>query len=118
VERLAAIGKWMKVNGEAIYKTESLGIHYKQGENIRLIKKKGKPIYYAIAFSSPGNQITIKNIQPRKDSKIFLLGSKSPLKWEYSDDKEIHITIPGTVLDALGETQAWTFKITGEEVHP
>ena len=40
IKRLEKMGRWLEVNGEAIYATQKLNKVFKQGENIRLLKKK------------------------------------------------------------------------------
>lgn len=114
IERLSAIGRWLKVNGEAIYETEKLQGHYKEGEHIRYIKKKGKNIYFAVSLEKPASEITFKYLKPAKNSKIILLGSDLELDWTYQENKGVKVHIPKDALEM--ETEAWVFKIIGEEM--
>ncbi|MEP3384104.1 MAG: alpha-L-fucosidase [Flavobacteriaceae bacterium] len=116
VDRLKGVGKWLSVNGEAIFDTEKLASTYKQGESIRYTKKKSEPIYYAISLEKPKNEIVLHSIEPNSDSKIHLLGSNEPLKWKFSDDSKLTIQISQKALSDVGKTEAWTFVIEGKEI--
>lgn len=115
VERLATMGDWLDVNGEAIYKTERLQNHYKQGENIRYTKKQGQPVYYGISLDRPGSSITFKYLKPDEGSEVHLLGYEQPLEWEYSEGKGVTIQIPSNV-NRDDFDQAMVFKVNGAEV--
>ena len=115
IDRLKEIGKWLSVNNEAIYNTEKLE-HYKEGEDIRYTKSKGKNVFYAISLKQPETTIVFKNVKPNTDSEIHLLGTSTSLEWEFVENEGVTITVPQNLLNNLGETQAWVFKITGEEV--
>lgn len=114
IERLAAMGRWLKVNGEAIYATEKLQGHYKEGEQIRYVKKRGKNIYFAFTLEKPASEITFKYLKPAENSEIILLGSDAKLTWTYQENKGLTVHIPKGALEM--ETEAWVFKIIGEEM--
>ena len=85
-ERLIGIGKWLEINGEAIFETS----FWEQSgeENIRFTRK-GDNILYTISLDWPGEALTIKSLKDWERSKIKsvnLLGAKEPLKWELTDD--------------------------------
>lgn len=114
VERLAAVGRWLDTNGEAIYATEKLQNHYKQGESIRYIKKKGGNTYYAVSLEKPGRSITFRYVKPQEGSEIRVLGAEEALKWTYDPAQGVTIQVPQSIAD--WDTEAWTFWIVGEEV--
>lgn len=111
LQRLADMGAWIKVNGEAIYGTESLETGYKQGENIRFTKKKGSSFCYAITFEKPEKTICFNSLEPKENSKIYLLGYEQPLEWSYTKEKGVVVSVTEEAFNAVGNTQAWTFKI-------
>ena len=115
-DRLAEMGKWMKVNDEAIYATESLQEHFKENDNIRYTKKKGEDIIYAISLEKPKNELLLKYVKPENDSKIFLLGNNNPLQWTYQPDIGLKISFSETDISESREKYAWTFKINGKEI--
>ncbi len=117
VERLEETGKWLRTNGEAIYKTEKLEKNYKQGENIRFTKKKGENTVYAISLIKPEAVFLVNNIVPNDGSKIYLLGHEESLEWNYDKNTGLKINIPMEILNTWkSDTYAWTFKITGKEI--
>ncbi len=115
VQRLKEIGTWLSVNGEAIYGTERLANHFKEGENIRFTRKKEGSTLYAISLEKPNNTFTIRSIIPKLGSEIFLLGSDEALKWEYNEKTSLKITIPQAIINEVNSSYAWTFKIEGKE---
>ncbi len=107
VERLLEMGKWLKINSEAIYATNSLK-NYKEGDNIKFtVNKDGKHIY-AILTKKDGNEIRISSINPGKGSKIYMLGVKDALKWK-EENEALVVTLP----DTLPSEHAWVLKIEG-----
>src|SRR5690606_35861167 len=81
VERLEEIGRWLKVNGEAIYATNSL-TEYKEGDHVRFTRSKNGKFTYAIIDELNSSEIKISSITPKKNSKIYMLGHDKPLSWK------------------------------------
>jgi alpha-L-fucosidase len=92
VEILEYMGRWLKVNGEAIYATRPRH-PYCQGDTLYFTKSKDSKILYAIHIGWPHNQVEINGINPLESSEIFMLGIQEPLPWRISDKKLI-IKIP------------------------
>ncbi|MEO9511262.1 MAG: alpha-L-fucosidase [Flavobacteriaceae bacterium] len=115
VERLRKMGEWLKVNGEAIYETEKLEKNYKEGDNIRYIKKKGKNVFYVASFENTEKNIKFNYVKPAKDSEIMLLGYDQPIAYTFSDTDGLSIELPKDAKIALANSSAWVFKIVGEE---
>lgn len=116
VERLLAMGEWLEKNGEAIYQTEKLKHHFKQGENIRYTRKKGDTVYYGIALEQPGETIHFKHLKPEAGSKVYLLGYAAPLEWTFDDEQRLIIHIPADLKKDKSLQHAWAFKIKGQEL--
>ena len=94
IERLKEMGKWLAVNGEAIHATEKRNENYKQGENIRFTKKKGKDVYYAIVSEVVESELNISGLRPNAGSEIFVLGYEQPITWEFTKEDGLLITVP------------------------
>lgn len=116
VERLAEMGKWLKVNGEAIYTTQSLK-GYKEGETIRYTQSTDGQYIYAVSLKWVGKVLNLKNITPKEGSEIKMLGVEKPLKWVYDAQKGLSIEVPAELqADAKRPCKyAYTFKIEGTE---
>lgn len=117
VERLSAMGDWLKINGEAIYATERLKNNFKQGETIRYTWKKGKPIYYGISLEEPGQSVNLRYLEPEEGSEVYLLGYDVPLDWEYNGDEGLIIEVPDEAREDQKVSPAWVFKVEGNEVN-
>jgi alpha-L-fucosidase len=112
VDRLAEIGKWVRVNEEAVYKTQRYA-NYKEGEMVRYIQdKKGKYVY-AVSFEWPGETFNLKLVEPKAGSKITMLGYKGDLEWDYSQESGLSIQIPANLQIAENRPceYAWVFKM-------
>lgn len=115
VERLKAMGKWLKINGEAIYGSRYWKITHQDNENLSFTTN-GK-ILYAIKTDKPLNSFVIEGTKGWKKStvkSVSLIGSESKVKWEMTSEG-LSITPPKD----LGESMyAWSFKIvTKKEQH-
>jgi alpha-L-fucosidase len=106
---LLAIGKWMDVNGEAIYSTrpwkisEEGSVHFTtQGDTL-----------YAISLKWPTDELVIAalgtdKISAGKIEKVELLGAKAPLAFT-QDAAGLHVKFPAEKPCDF----AYTLKITG-----
>jgi alpha-L-fucosidase len=105
---LLAIGRWLSVNGEAIYGTRPFEIYGEgptevlaggftdaksqpfTGQDIRYTTK-GNTLY-AIALDWPGTELTARSLgtngplKSRRIRSITLLGSQAKLKWKQTED--------------------------------
>jgi alpha-L-fucosidase len=110
-QRLEEIGKWMKVNSEAIYNTRG---DNEIGKQNKLVFTHNAHTTYAIYRADedetlpPG--IEIGNLALSKNTLINLLGSNEKLKWIAKDGKVI-VEIPEKVRKTAGSSYAWVLKI-------
>ena len=105
VERLEDMGEWLKINGEAVYATNSLK-QYKEGNNIKFTTSKSGKFVYAIVTAKSSDSIGVASVVPDEGSKVYMLGSKKPLKW-FTDNGKTVFVLP----KKLPNEFAWTIKI-------
>lgn len=108
VDRLLGLGRWLNINGEAIFNTrpwERAEGQTKSGAQVRYTKKDD--YLYMIILSEPdGDRITIPDILIRNHTSIFLLGNSKPLSWK-KDGDVLTITLP----DEVESKHAYSFRI-------
>lgn len=108
---LEEIGVWMKVNGEAIYGTDSMA-PYKY-ENICVTSKPDGSVYL-IYLTKEGqreipSEIYFEGYLPENGAKATLLGFDSKITWDKKDNG-ISIKIPKGIKGQLLKTEAFTLK--------
>lgn len=112
-QRLEGISRWMKINGEGIYATQSIA-PYSTG-NIYYTKAKNSNTIYAFALSDQEKvvlpaTVSVKLKDIKKVKKVTLLGNSQKLKWKQVADG-IDISIPAKLQQASGLSEAAGFKI-------
>jgi len=105
--RLQEIGRWMKINGKAIYATRKWKI-WQQGEDIRFTCSKDGKTINVFALKWPGSTLTIKSLNLAKGSNVSLLGDDQSLVWK-NIDKSLIIQLPPGLRKK--STYVWTFQI-------
>ncbi|XP_068824815.1 tissue alpha-L-fucosidase isoform X2 [Capricornis sumatraensis] len=110
-ERLLAVGKWLSINGEAIYASKPWRV---QSENSSVwYTSKGLAVY-AIVLHWPEYGI-LRLISPIATSatEVTMLGIQNDLKWSPNPDKGLLVFLPELPPSALPTEFAWTIKLTG-----
>jgi alpha-L-fucosidase len=115
LKRLAEIGAWMKINGEAIYGTRPIPPY---GEaKIRYTSRPARPdgTVYAIYLADPDEpappaKIMLYSLSPRKGSAVALLGCGDPVRWE-KVGKGTLLYLPESALKNPPCRHAWAFKL-------
>ncbi|MCK4998867.1 MAG: alpha-L-fucosidase, partial [Anaerohalosphaera sp.] len=115
-QRLEDIGRWMDINGEAIYSTRAIP-PYKEG-NICYTNKKNTNTVYAIYTPDEGVSkmpatINIPAFTPADSSNVILLGFDKPLKWQAADKGTI-VKIPKTLRTNPPCEYSWVIKFQKE----
>jgi len=85
-ERLLGIGRWLEINGEAIYGTRHWDTF--REENIRFTWKPDKTLY-AISLNWPGEKLILKSLKELQVRSVKMLGVDKELTW--SQDREVLI---------------------------
>jgi alpha-L-fucosidase len=105
-ERLLEIGRWLKVNGEAIYGTRRWIVTNEN--NVRYTAKD--KVIYAICMDWPGETLLLTKVKPVSGTQITMLGYNKKIDWKIKDNV-LHIKVPQLTIDKLPCQHAWVFKI-------
>lgn len=110
-ERLLGLGKWLDVNGEAIFgsrywiRSEDVST---QGIRVRYTTNKGN--LYAVLLDTPMSQtLTIPRLILPKNAKITMLGAKGKLEWQQYGQNLV-VTLPDMCVGK--KSPAYTLKIS------
>jgi alpha-L-fucosidase len=109
VERLEYVGKWLRVNGEAIYNTRPHKT-FQQGPSVWFTSNKTGDVAYAISIGWPGQRFTTNSVRALPGSKVFMLGVEKPLDWR-PDSRGMVIDIPQSIAENKPCQHAYVFKI-------
>jgi len=117
-ETLLGVGKWLQVNGEAIYDTHNW-IKFAEGEKDAIhFTVKGDALYAIISGKWPGTTATITSLAEGqapagKISSVTILGTPGKLAFT-QDATGLHVTLPASAPCDI----AYTLKIAGLKMNP
>lgn len=103
-ERLAEIGGWLKVNGDAIYGTRRLENAPKK-DNV-YFTKKGNDVFLIVTQWEDKIEVDMST----KPKKISMLGLNKPIVYSHKGGK-LHITAPSVNPKTIPCDYAWVYKI-------
>lgn len=108
-QRLKDIGDWLRLNGEAIYDTQSARQYAAKTEPDVSYTKKGNALY-VICTKWPQKKITVQGVNTL--TKVTLLGSSEKVKYRVSGNK-LEIEVPKINPGTSPCDHAWVFKVDG-----
>ncbi len=116
LKRLAEIGAWMEVNGEAIYKTRPVA-PYKEAKTC--FTALGDGTVFAVYLgdedeAAPPAKLMIYAMAPKAGSEVRMLGVREPVRWE-NVGKGVLLTLPESAVKNPPCRHAWAFKFRPEK---
>ena len=110
---ILGIGKWLEVNGEAIFDTRPW--IKAEGETLEKIPikftQKDKVLYIHLLTDSNVNEITISDLRIMENSKIKIMGYEELLNWQQVNE-DLRISIPNN----LKNSAAYVLKLTPKPI--
>ncbi len=109
---LEEFGAWMDVNNSAIYNTKPIA-PFKENNICMTQNKKGNVHLFYMANEGEDiipSEIIVKSINPKKGTKIKMLGSDKRLKWTKMESG-FKVIIPESLRNNLPCKYAWVLKI-------
>ena len=108
-DRLKEIGKWLDVNGEAIYSSRPFTNGKANIENVRFTQTKDA--VYAICLHWPGQYLVLDGIDNEGLVTVELLGSSQKIELSQNNNRML-IETPRLDPESFSSAHAWVFKIS------
>ena len=120
VDRLKALGAWLKQNGDAIYGTKPYylpsGEGHANGTTDQVdatgravalrFTRKGDAVYATLLGKPVSTTVRLHNLKPAAGSEMTMLGAREPIRWVQKAG-DVEVTLPGT----LPGSYAWVLKM-------
>ncbi|HXQ81238.1 MAG TPA: alpha-L-fucosidase [Opitutaceae bacterium] len=115
-DRLHDVGRWLKVNGEAIYRSRPWLVA-SQGDRLRFTRSKDDRYLYAIHKGWPEADVELHDLWLDSSSRIVMLGTGQDLKWrnvpegKYGRGGKVAVEIPQLLKGTFDSDHAVTLRI-------
>ncbi|KAM4795358.1 tissue alpha-L-fucosidase [Rhinophrynus dorsalis] len=112
-ERLLAVGKWLSINGEAIYATKPWRVQKENG-SICVWYTSKDPTVYSIFMNWPeDNVLKLQSPKVTSTTNVTMLGLSGYLKWKPSGDLGLNVLLPPIPPGAFPVETGWVLRLDG-----
>nr|XP_020634600.1 tissue alpha-L-fucosidase [Pogona vitticeps] len=111
-ERLLALGKWLSINGEAIYESTPWREQKENATDNTWYTSRGAAVYAIFLIWPESNVLTLSSPVPSSSTQVTMLGFSGPLKWQELPGKGLQVTLPSAIPSLLPLQPGWTVKLT------
>ena len=109
MDRLQALGAWLKQNGEAIYGTQPWTRAEGKTQDVDIrFTRKGAAVYAVLMGKPGGESVTLKDLSLPAATTITLLGQQGALNWQ-KQGEDVTVKLPGH----LPGEYAYVLKLEG-----
>ncbi|XP_074832489.1 tissue alpha-L-fucosidase [Carettochelys insculpta] len=112
-ERLLSLGKWLGVNGEAIYASKPWRVQMENTTSSVWYTSKGATVYAIFLTWPEAGVLKLFSPIPSQSTHVTMLGLSEMLKWKKAQDKGLLITLPSVPPSLLPVQCCWTLKLEG-----
>jgi alpha-L-fucosidase len=109
-ERLIDIGKWLEVNGVAIYGTRKNNVSSEECLGRKIYYTSKGDTLYAIITSWFDDQIVITHAENKSITNVSMLGYDKEVEWN-KEGSRLYITPPVLTISKLPCLYAWVFQV-------
>ncbi|NP_001106897.1 alpha-L-fucosidase 1 L homeolog precursor [Xenopus laevis] len=114
-ERLLAVGKWLTINGEAIYASKPWRVQ-KENSTVNLwYTSKGNNVYSIFMSWPEDNILKLQSPKSTSQTTVTLLGLSGHLTWKQSPDLGLIVSLPALPPGAFPVEAGWVLRL--EEVN-
>ncbi|XP_044142337.1 tissue alpha-L-fucosidase [Bufo gargarizans] len=112
-ERLRNVGKWLSINGEAIYATKPWRV---QSENATVsiwYTAKDTAVYATFLKWPVENVVKLQSPKPNPSTNVTLLGLTGTLTWKQYPEGGLLVNLPAIAPGVFPVEYGWTLKLDG-----
>lgn len=111
-ERLLAVGKWLQINGEAIYASKPWRVQSEKNKTVVWYTTKDSAVYATFLHWPEDGVVNLQSPKMTSATKITMLGMEGELHWTQDPLEGVLITLPQLPPGTFPVESAWTLKLT------
>ncbi|XP_034502360.1 tissue alpha-L-fucosidase [Ailuropoda melanoleuca] len=112
-ERLLAVGKWLSINGEAIYASKPWRVQLEKNTTSVWYTSRGAAVYAIFLHWPDDGVLYLASPVTTSTTQITMLGIEKDLKWSTDPEEGLLVYLPQLPLFTLPVEIGWTIKLTG-----